>query len=117
MRSMALTVLRPERQLHASCDGGWDGRDASSPHPIHHPRGDVMTTTTPIDQLKEAHRATWDSGDYTDVADRFVIPVGQAALEAAGIAPGTEVLDVPAGSGNPAIAAAQAGARVTAVDL
>jgi ubiquinone/menaquinone biosynthesis C-methylase UbiE len=76
-----------------------------------------MTTTTAIDQLKAAHRATWDSGDYTDVADRFVIPVGQAALEAAGIAPGTEVLDVAAGSGNPAIPAAQAGAQVTALDL
>jgi len=76
-----------------------------------------MTTTTGIDELKAAHRATWDSGDYTDVADRFVIPLGTAALEAAGIAPGTEMLDVAAGSGNPAIAAAQAGARVTALDL
>ena len=76
-----------------------------------------MTTTTAIDQLKAAHRATWDSGDYTDVADRFVIPVGQAALEAAELTPGTAVLDVAAGSGNPAIAAAQAGARVTALDL
>jgi SAM-dependent methyltransferase len=76
-----------------------------------------MTTTTAIDQLKAAHRTTWDSGDYTDVADRFVIPVGRAALEAAELAPGTEVLDVAAGSGNPAIPAAQAGARVTALDL
>jgi SAM-dependent methyltransferase len=76
-----------------------------------------MTTTSAIDQLKAAHRATWDSGDYTDVADRFVIPVGRAALDAADLAPGTEVLDVAAGSGNPAIPAAQAGARVTALDL
>jgi SAM-dependent methyltransferase len=76
-----------------------------------------MTTTTAIDQLKAAHRATWDSGDYTDVADRFVIPLGRAALKAAELAPGTEVLDVAAGSGNPAIPAAQTGARVTALDL
>lgn len=76
-----------------------------------------MTTITEIDQLKAAHRATWDSGDYTDVADRFVIPLGRAALDAANLAPGTEVLDVAAGSGNPAIPAAQAGARVTALDL
>src|ERR671910_194688 len=27
-----------------------------------------MPTTTAIDQLKAVHRATWDSGDYTDVA-------------------------------------------------
>ena len=76
-----------------------------------------MTTTTAIDELKAAHRGTWESGDYTDVADRFVIPVGRAALEAADLGPGTDVLDVAAGSGNPAIAAAQTGARVTALDL
>ena len=76
-----------------------------------------MTTTTAIDQLKAAHRATWDSGDYTNVADRFVTPLGTAALNAANPAPGTQVLDVAAGSGNPAIAVAQAGARVTALDL
>jgi SAM-dependent methyltransferase len=76
-----------------------------------------LTTTTAIDQLKAAHRATWDSGDYTDVADRFVIPLGTSALKAANLAPGTEVLDVAAGSGNPAIAVAEAGARVTALDL
>lgn len=76
-----------------------------------------MTTTTAIDQLKAAHRATWDSGDYTNVADRFVIPLGTAALNAANPAPGSQVLDVAAGSGNPAIAVAQAGARVTALDL
>jgi SAM-dependent methyltransferase len=77
----------------------------------------AMTTTTAVDQLKAAHRATWDSGDYTDVADRFVIPVGSAALEVADLTPGTELLDVAAGFGNPAIPAAQAGARVTALDL
>jgi SAM-dependent methyltransferase len=76
-----------------------------------------MTTTTAIDQLKAMHRATWDSGDYTNVADRFVIPLGTTALKAANPAPGTEVLDVAAGSGNPAIAVAQTGARVTALDL
>jgi SAM-dependent methyltransferase len=44
-------------------------------------------------------------------------PVGRAALEATELTPGTEVLDVAAGSGNPAMPAAQAGARVTALDL
>jgi SAM-dependent methyltransferase len=76
-----------------------------------------MISTTAIDKLKAAHRTTWDSGDYTDVADRFVIPLGTSALNAADPAPGTEVLDVAAGSGNPAIAVAQAGALVTALDL
>jgi ubiquinone/menaquinone biosynthesis C-methylase UbiE len=73
--------------------------------------------TTAIDQLKAVHRATWDSGHYTNVADLFVTPLGTAALQAANVGPDTDVLDVAAGSGNPAIAVAQAGARVTALDL
>jgi ubiquinone/menaquinone biosynthesis C-methylase UbiE len=76
-----------------------------------------MITTSAMDQLKAVHRATWDSGDYTSVADLFVTPLGAAALQAANVGPGTDVLDVAAGSGNPAIAVAQAGARVTALDL
>lgn len=71
----------------------------------------------PIAQLKAAHRATWDSGDYTAVADRYVIPVGATALAHAGLDVGTAVLDVATGSGNAAIPAAQAGARVTGLDL
>ena len=76
-----------------------------------------MTMTTEMEQLKTAHRATWDSGDYTDVADRFVTPLGRAALESAALAPGAEVLDVATGSGNAAIPAALAGAQVTGLDL
>jgi SAM-dependent methyltransferase len=76
-----------------------------------------MTTATAIDQLKAAHRATWDSGDYADVADRFVTALGRSALERAELAPGAEVLDVATGSGNAAIPAALAGAKVTGLDL
>lgn len=76
-----------------------------------------MTTATKIDELKAAHRATWDSGDYANVADRYVIPVGAAAIEAAGELRGADVLDVATGSGNAAIPAALAGARVTGLDL
>ena len=76
-----------------------------------------MTTTDEIDQLKAAHRATWASGDYHAVAEAFVRDAGLTAVAAAGLQPGTEVLDVATGSGNAAIPAALAGARVTGLDL
>ena len=76
-----------------------------------------MTMTVEMEQLKAAHRATWASGDYAAVADAFVLGVGQTAVASAGLEPGIEVLDVATGSGNAAIPAALAGARVTGLDL
>jgi SAM-dependent methyltransferase len=77
----------------------------------------TMTTTLEIEELKAAHRAAWASGDYAAVAEAFVRDVGLTAVAKAAIAPGTEVLDVATGSGNAAIPAALAGARVTGLDL
>jgi SAM-dependent methyltransferase len=76
-----------------------------------------MTITTEIEELKAAHRATWASGEYAAVADAFVTEVGRAAVAMAAIEPATDVLDVATGSGNAAIPAAAAGARVTGLDL
>lgn len=58
----------------------------------------------------------WSLGDYRDVA-RYLQPHAEALAAAAGIQPGQDVLDVAAGNGNFAIAAAQRGAHVTASDL
>jgi SAM-dependent methyltransferase len=77
----------------------------------------TMTMTVEIQELKAAHRATWASGDYAAVAEAFVRDVGLTAVAKAAIAPGAEVLDVATGSGNAAIPAALAGARVTGLDL
>ncbi len=76
-----------------------------------------LTATPEIVQLKAGHRATWAAGNYTAIADAYVIPVAQTALAAAAVQPGEELLDVAAGSGNASIPAAQAGAQVTALDL
>ena len=76
-----------------------------------------MQTMTEIEALKDAHRAVWDSGDYATVAERYVTPVGAAAIQAAGRLEDADVLDVATGSGNAAIPAAVAGARVTGLDL
>jgi SAM-dependent methyltransferase len=67
--------------------------------------------------LKARHRTMWASGDYPSMVDTFLLPIGPRLVEACGIAPGTSVLDVAAGSGNASIPAAQRGARVTASDL
>ena len=68
-------------------------------------------------QLKARHRSMWASGDYPSMVETFLLPLGPRLVEACGIAPGMRVLDVGAGTGNASIAAALAGAAVTASDL
>ena len=68
-------------------------------------------------ELKERHRKMWALGDYPAMARDFLLPLGERLIDAAGIAAGDRVLDVGAGSGNAAIAAAHRGARVVASDL
>lgn len=67
--------------------------------------------------LKSRHRAMWALGDYPDLATRLVADLGPTLVRACAPEPGEEVLDVAAGTGNAAIPAAAAGARVTASDL
>jgi 2-polyprenyl-6-hydroxyphenyl methylase/3-demethylubiquinone-9 3-methyltransferase len=67
--------------------------------------------------LKAAHRAMWALGDYHRFARATVWELGPVLVQACGISPGHRVLDVAAGTGNTAIRAAQAGARVVAADL
>jgi SAM-dependent methyltransferase len=68
-------------------------------------------------ELKARHRAMWASGDYPDMVETFLLPLGPRLVSACGIGPGMSVLDVAAGTGNASIPAALAGARVTASDL
>jgi ubiquinone/menaquinone biosynthesis C-methylase UbiE len=75
-----------------------------------------MTTTADPD-LKARHRAMWALGDYGRIADELVPGIGPTVAEACRITAADRVLDIAAGTGNAAIAAARAGARVTASDL
>ena len=59
----------------------------------------------------------WASGDYPDMVETFLLPLGPRLVEACGITSGMRVLDVAAGTGNASIPAAKAGAQVTASDL
>jgi ubiquinone/menaquinone biosynthesis C-methylase UbiE len=67
-------------------------------------------------RLKEGQRWLWSLGDYDEMARRLQ-PYADALADACGIARGTHLLDVGAGTGNLAIAAARRGAAVVASDL
>jgi ubiquinone/menaquinone biosynthesis C-methylase UbiE len=90
----------------------------SSTSPIAGTRTPPATMTSPDDRaLKARHRAMWALGDYPAVAAAVIPDLGATLVRACGVRPGDRVLDVAAGSGNAAVPAALAGARVTACDL
>jgi len=68
-------------------------------------------------ELRAMVRAMWALGDYHAFAKETVWELGPELVRASGISAGQRVLDVAAGSGNTAIRAAEAGARVVASDL
>lgn len=68
-------------------------------------------------ELKTKHRAMWTLGNYPTMVETFLLPLGPALVEAAGITEGDRVLDVASGTGNAAIPAAERGAIVVASDL
>ena len=72
-----------------------------------------MADATP---MKDAVRWMWSLGDYGALAE-YLEPHAIELAHRCGIHPGTEVLDVAAGNGNFAIAAARLGATVVATDL
>ena len=72
-----------------------------------------MTDAQPV---KDIQKLMWSLGDYRELARPFE-PAAVALVEACGVEPGMEVLDVAAGTGNLALAAARRGARVVASDL
>ena len=62
-------------------------------------------------------REVWTLGDYDRIARDLLEPFGPTLVHACRIGAGVHVLDVAAGTGNVALAAAQAGASVVASDL
>jgi SAM-dependent methyltransferase len=72
--------------------------------------------SSPYDKLKEGMRWMWSLGDYTRLAE-ILEPQAKALADICKIRPGATVLDVAAGNGNFAFAAARRGAIVTASDL
>lgn len=67
-------------------------------------------------QFKQAQRFVWGLGDYPSFAS-LLDGTAKAVVERAGVQPGERVLDVATGTGNAALWAARAGARMTGLDL
>ena len=76
----------------------------------------VTEQRSPAEVLRERVRATWTAGDFGRIAVGFEQGAAEfiARLE---LKPGERVLDVACGTGNLALPAARAGARVTAIDI
>jgi SAM-dependent methyltransferase len=68
-----------------------------------------------VDPIKEVQKVIWSLGDYRELSrgDRY----GDELVEAVGVEAGMEVLDVAAGTGKIARAAAARGAKVIATDI
>jgi ubiquinone/menaquinone biosynthesis C-methylase UbiE len=76
-----------------------------------------MSAVLPDSELKARHRSMWASGDYPQMVETFLTPLGPRLVDACRIGPGVRVLDVASGTGNAAIPAAPRGADVVASDL
>ncbi|HEU0033954.1 MAG TPA: class I SAM-dependent methyltransferase [Kofleriaceae bacterium] len=68
-----------------------------------------------ISAIKSRQQATWASGAYGKIGVTLQL-VGELLCEAVDVGPGDRVLDVAAGNGNAALAAARRGAAVLASD-
>jgi SAM-dependent methyltransferase len=77
-----------------------------------------MSKTLTLDDLttvKEKQHATWSSGDYAVIGTTLQL-MGEWLCEAVDVSAGWKVLDVAAGNGNAALAAARRGCEVVATD-
>jgi SAM-dependent methyltransferase len=69
-----------------------------------------------VDAIKQRQQQLWGLGDYP-VLSRRLAPAATELCDACAVSAGQEVLDVAAGDGNFALACAQEGASVVALDL
>jgi SAM-dependent methyltransferase len=76
-----------------------------------------MGTAMPqMEQMKQGMKAAWMAGDFGQIA-KYSAAEAEAFIARLPIRPGMEVLDVACGTGNLAIPAARAGAKVIGVDI
>jgi SAM-dependent methyltransferase len=78
----------------------------------------MASTPVTIDfsAIKARQQGTWSSGDYSVIGTALQI-TGELLCESVDVAAGERVLDVAAGNGNAALAAARRGCYVTASDF
>jgi ubiquinone/menaquinone biosynthesis C-methylase UbiE len=69
-----------------------------------------------FEQIKQRMRASWIAGDFGQIA-QYSAAGAEDFVARLAIPPGARVLDVACGTGNLAMPAARAGARVTGIDI
>ena len=74
-----------------------------------------MQTVIDREELTRQQKAVWSAGDFARVASMNVL-AAEMLCESIDLHPGERVLDVAAGSGNTALAAARRRCEVTATD-
>ncbi|MFP3905688.1 MAG: class I SAM-dependent methyltransferase, partial [Acidimicrobiales bacterium] len=76
---------------------------------------DTTDLTTDFTTVKQRQQTAWSAGDYARIGVTLQI-VGERLAESVEVVAGSRILDVAAGNGNAALAAARRGCEVTAVD-
>jgi SAM-dependent methyltransferase len=126
IRADVIELITAGRDREAAQQGaGFDAavrcqpdRTTGGRHRPSHPGGSPMTDTLSTDGLaglKGRQQATWASGDYAVIGSTLQL-VGESLCEAVDVQAGWTVLDVAAGNGNAALAAARRGCEVLATD-
>jgi SAM-dependent methyltransferase len=75
----------------------------------------LSSDNTPFAPIKARQQAAWSAGDYAAIGSTLQF-VGETLCEALDVRSGQRLLDVAAGNGNAALAAARRGCIVTASD-
>ena len=76
----------------------------------------MSTSHSAMEEFKQRQRAIWAAGDYATLS-KYIAHVGERVVARAGVTSAMHVLDVACGTGNAAVPAARAGARVTGLDF
>jgi SAM-dependent methyltransferase len=76
----------------------------------------MQPAQTGLEQLKQRMRSTWMAGDFGQIA-QYSRRAAEEFVDRVGISPRAAVLDVACGTGNLAIPAARAGAKVIGIDI
>jgi SAM-dependent methyltransferase len=74
------------------------------------------TPVVDIQAIKARQKATWESGDFGQVA-KFTMPSAEEFMARIELRPGRKVLDAACGTGNLAVLAARRGCQVSGLDI